>query len=186
MKPHTGKIINCFGCFKEFYIPKNRFTTAKYCSRECKNKFGCTEKIKRVCEICKNEFEHISSRCNKAKYCSRKCYHKAQHKKGKTTYKCIHCEKVFQGSLSHNRKFCSKECVGKSQRQIWKPKFTTVRKKMLRENLIQKCEICAYDKFKEILGIHHIDGNRKNNERENLMVLCPNCHSIEHRKHISH
>ena len=27
------------------------------------------------------------------------------------------------------------------------------------------------------LEVHHIDGNRKNNELNNLQLLCPNCHS---------
>lgn len=26
--------------------------------------------------------------------------------------------------------------------------------------------------------IHHKDGNRKNNKRENVELLCPNCHSL--------
>jgi predicted HNH restriction endonuclease len=32
------------------------------------------------------------------------------------------------------------------------------------------------------LVIHHIDRNRRNNADENLMVLCPNCHTRTHRK----
>ena len=28
----------------------------------------------------------------------------------------------------------------------------------------------------DILEIHHIDGNRKNNSRNNTIALCPNCH----------
>ena len=27
------------------------------------------------------------------------------------------------------------------------------------------------------LQLHHIDGNHKNNARENLVILCPNCHT---------
>jgi len=55
-----------------------------------------------------------------------------------------------------------------------------------RKGIIQKCEKCGYDEAKEILGIHHIDGDRQNNKRENLMVVCPNCHSLIHRQHIPH
>ena len=28
----------------------------------------------------------------------------------------------------------------------------------------------------EILEVHHIDGDRSNNEPENLRIICPNCH----------
>lgn len=36
-----------------------------------------------------------------------------------------------------------------------------------------KCQICLYD---EIVEVHHIDRDRSNNNKENLIVLCPNCH----------
>jgi hypothetical protein len=39
-----------------------------------------------------------------------------------------------------------------------------------------KCENCGYNEH-DILQIHHIDKNRKNNKKENLIVLCPNCHA---------
>lgn len=57
---------------------------------------------------------------------------------------------------------------------------------MLKRNLINKCERCGYDKYIKILGVHHIDRNRNNNSIQNLEVLCPNCHSEEHMKHICH
>lgn len=185
-KPRSGKILICKGCNKECYIPKYRIKTFKYCSKACKNKFGCTEQIEAFCEVCNSPFTHISSRCNKAKYCSAKCYQKSRIGRGLTEYKCLHCEKPFLDSLSRGRKYCSKSCVNKQSKSEWKAKFTTVRRNMITRGHIQKCEKCSYDKFPKILGVHHIDGNRENNSLENLMVLCPNCHSIEHMKHICH
>jgi hypothetical protein len=44
----------------------------------------------------------------------------------------------------------------------------------------QKCERCGYDKCPEILVVHHRDRNRKNGAKENLELLCPNCHEEEH------
>lgn len=44
-----------------------------------------------------------------------------------------------------------------------------------------KCEICGLDKWlgeKIPLELHHIDGNRFNNNLDNLHILCPNCHSM--------
>jgi hypothetical protein len=29
--------------------------------------------------------------------------------------------------------------------------------------------------------IHHIDGDRKNNKKNNLIILCPNCHFAIHK-----
>jgi len=33
-----------------------------------------------------------------------------------------------------------------------------------------------FNEFTEILEVHHIDGDRSNNEPENLRIICPNCH----------
>ena len=56
--------------------------------------------------------------------------------------------------------------------------------KGLRESLLAirqyKCEKCGNTEWlgKEIpLEVHHIDGDRLNNELSNLKLLCPNCHS---------
>jgi endogenous inhibitor of DNA gyrase (YacG/DUF329 family) len=106
--------------------------------------------------------------------------------KGHTAYKCQHCEKEFFAAKSQNRKFCSKECVGKQKQSVWSPAFSTVRKVMLKRNMINECARCQYDSEPRILGVHHKDRNRLNNALENLEVLCPNCHSIEHLRHTPH
>ncbi len=44
-----------------------------------------------------------------------------------------------------------------------------------------QCERCTLENWlgEPInLEIHHIDGDRTNNELENLQLLCPNCHSV--------
>ena len=45
------------------------------------------------------------------------------------------------------------------------------------------CESCGITNWKDkpiTLELHHIDGNNRNNLRENLELLCPNCHSQTH------
>lgn len=58
---------------------------------------------------------------------------------------------------------------------------------IIRDRLIEfnikkyECEICNNTKWlnKKIkLELHHLDGNNKNNELNNLQLLCPNCHSF--------
>jgi hypothetical protein len=42
------------------------------------------------------------------------------------------------------------------------------------------CDICKNSEWlgKQItLELHHVNGNPENNTRENLQILCPNCHS---------
>lgn len=55
----------------------------------------------------------------------------------------------------------------------------------LRKHLIKdrghSCEECKLTKWlnEDIkLEVHHIDGNRTNNDYSNLKLLCPNCHSF--------
>ena len=39
------------------------------------------------------------------------------------------------------------------------------------------CGISEWHGDEIVLQLHHIDGNNRNNSVENLMLLCPNCHS---------
>lgn len=60
-------------------------------------------------------------------------------------------------------------------------------KKKLFNNKIKelKCEICLNTEWlnKPIaLDLHHIDKNPLNNNLENLLIVCPNCHRAEHKK----
>lgn len=42
------------------------------------------------------------------------------------------------------------------------------------------CADCGWNKFPEVLQVHHIDRNVKNNSLDNLVVLCPTCHNTRH------
>ena len=67
--------------------------------------------------------------------------------------------------------------------QEWKKtgKFTNSVKSFIMEEQNNKCAVCHIDtvwKNKPIIFIlNHIDGNSKNNSRDNLRFVCPNCNS---------
>jgi 5-methylcytosine-specific restriction endonuclease McrA len=56
---------------------------------------------------------------------------------------------------------------------------STAKPHLIRErgHRCEKCKNTEWFDVPIILEIHHIDGNKKNNVRENLQLLCPNCHS---------
>lgn len=62
-------------------------------------------------------------------------------------------------------------------------KSHTLKYKLIRDGIKKKeCELCGLSTWqeKEIpLELHHKDCNHYNNDIENLMILCPNCHSIQ-------
>ena len=94
--------------------------------------------------------------------------------------------KRFNGRLEDftvfkNRKYCNRECmrkdwvkIGDNHNQSYSNAHTTARK--INELILHKelCELCGSDTN---LDIHHIDGNWKNNNLENLMCLCRSCHT---------
>jgi len=45
------------------------------------------------------------------------------------------------------------------------------------KQLTKECIICGFNK---VVGLHHIDENRKNNNSNNLIGLCPNHHQMYH------
>ncbi len=45
------------------------------------------------------------------------------------------------------------------------------------KQITKQCIICGFDK---IVGLYHLDGDRKNNSKDNLIGLCPNHHKMIH------
>ena len=67
---------------------------------------------------------------------------------------------------------------GKSTTNSRKPRKSIPAKTraILQKEIKSKCPICSNEDV-EHFHIHHIDENPLNNEFENLLMLCPNCHS---------
>ena len=60
-------------------------------------------------------------------------------------------------------------------------KSHVLKMKLIQDGLKQhRCEICELTQWLGTpipIELHHIDGNRFNNDFGNLQILCPNCHS---------
>lgn len=177
--------MTCGQCGVGFTVPAYRRETVKYCSRRClalaARDFGTAD-----CATCGMPFDFISSRSNRAKYCSRACYYKAMHTKGSVTCRCKHCGKIFLASPSERRVYCSRACVNKVRMSRWVPHKSTLRKGLMKRGAFTECGRCGWAKLPSLLGVHHKDRDHKNNRPENIEILCPNCHSEEHMKHVVH
>lgn len=140
------------------------------------------------CEVCNTTFKTVPT-SSKQKTCSRKCSAK-RAKKERLQTKCQVCSTPIFSLKSRIRKFCSAKCknlvlgqIGKKIKELRSSWGEWKNRKVAKTWFIEQykgCMRCGYDKTKEILELHHIDRNNKNNTKENLLLLCPNCHSEDH------
>lgn len=67
------------------------------------------------------------------------------------------------------------------------PKVKKIRRDYRRiafENKEHKCEICGETNY-GVLEVHHKDMNRRNNNIDNLMIVCSKCHHLEIHNNIT-
>lgn len=153
----SASLVTCNYCGKSFIAEDRNIKRgyAKYCSQRCvgdsKQKF-----ITLVCDVCGKEYKNKPNhlRCSKSgfRFCSKKCMAEAQSIKGDIKFLKMR-PKHYGRSLTLYRRLAF-EYYGK------------------------KCEVCGYDEQECALEVHHIDGDRKNNRIDNLIVLCSNHHAM--------
>lgn len=159
---------NCKKLFKPLYYRSPKQLPV-YCTRECKE--------------CQSEFTH-NIKGKSPIYCSTKCRN-VSYDKTHTIANCLVCGNSVLGNKNRNfnKTFCSKCCAGKYRTMGETPKG--YRRIMFRHKIINGLEIeCEYCKTLDLdlLVVHHIDRNRKNNAIGNLLLLCANCHKKEHNE----
>ena len=106
---------------------------------------------------------------------------------------CMNCNAI----ISNRNKFCSIRCQKEYEYNNYICKWKKGEENGLRgkyqismyirtymlKKYNNKCTKCGWSKKNPYtnnipLEIEHIDGNYLNNKEENLIVLCPNCHSL--------
>ena len=138
-----------------------------------------------VCLICNKSIYRRPIELERSKnraFCTVVCYGIACRKERP----CVVCGTLILATK--NAKTCSRACANTNRKgikyKLGRPKRDKVKtQRFLKIRLIHQrgtmCERCKYPKI-EILQVHHKDRNRKNNELDNLELICPNCHAEEH------
>lgn len=124
-------------------------------------------------------------------YCSTSCHYEGI-KKGKVV-ECSICGaksykslKALNGSKS-GKYFCGKSCQTKWRNEQfvgekhanWIHGRSAYRSVLTRNNIAKVCGLCETTD-ERVLAVHHRDRDRKNNELNNLVWLCHNCHFLVH------
>jgi len=125
-------------------------------------------------------------------FCSSSCsaiYNNPNRKKIRI---CLNCEKELKESA---KKYCSIRCQWEYNYKIFIPKWLSGEisgngkslpnqiRRWLSEQHGEQCWKCSWKEINSAtkripLQVHHLDGHYTNNRPENLVLLCPNCHSL--------
>ena len=194
----------CKTCNK-YFAPKN--STQSYCGADCARRRGTNYPFTREClrKDCGVNFEVVSGNKRKT-YCSHKCAAIAINGLGVTRIPnelrstCTRCGNPIEVGCT-SRVYCS-ECSKtrkewKTQEKVnkWKSgdtseiesnkykSLTNWAKNYLLSLHNYTCTECGWNTPNPTLGrpiltVDHVDGNWKNNQYDNLKVICYNCHTL--------
>ena len=178
----------CLTCGKEL----DKSTQVKFCCRSCSAKYN-NKGISRN----PNGYNAVMNSSNIDNYLSTKARHNSVLKeKLKVQKLCKNCGCVLDKKRGQ-RKFCSVQCRKdynyKEYINRWKNgledgkrgeyQISTHIKRYFMEKYNSSCQRCGWREINEYTGkipveLHHINGDYLNNTEENLILLCPSCHSL--------
>jgi len=156
------------------------------------------------CKYCNQEFNYtrITEKGNHAKHCEFNPKRKASYEKLKEannkrfgnfinfTVKCHSCEDNFEVEEreklfpSKSQYFCSRSCAnsvgGKAKAEKYHSDDVAQYRTVAWRHHDKKCIICEES---NIVAVHHLNENHKDNRPENLIPLCPTHHQYWHSKY---
>lgn len=141
-----------------------------------------------VCCVCETPIYVRPSRMMPTgNYCSKRCFGSSQ----RSPVECPVCLRLFK-PRGRGTKTCSRACSNRNRTGIKykrgqpynKQSNARALKKQLGELRGYSCELCAHSNW-NILQVHHIIERRHggSDELNNLLLLCPNCHTTIHYGH---
>src|SRR3989344_7102836 len=124
-----------------------------------------------------------------AKICP-KCNKEAKRMTGKVCHNCyrrfiwkrkeLTCKDCGENKILHAKGLCVR-CYMNTFRLDYNKAYNHKKRYGLDiityKEITKECKICGFSNF---VDLHHLDHNRFNNKRENLIGLCPNHHQMLH------
>ena len=176
----------CIACFKPYKPINGKRLRCEPCHEL---------HVARICPTCNQAFVANHSR---NVFCSKSCAARLNNvkvpKRARPREACRHCGKEM---TLQNKRFCSRVCNGAygRERRIaqWLAgeldasrrdgNLSSWARTYLLNEAGHACTQCGWSVPNPVLGVpiltvNHIDGDWKNNRRENLEVLCYNCHTL--------
>ncbi len=137
-------------------IRPSRLKMNRFCSKECAAAYSKNQnRLHLNCSWCGVSFERMFSKAKGSRsglyFCTRKCKDAAQRLGG---IEAIQPSHYGTAQLDYRGLFAEDELI---------------------------CRRCGYSEFKCCVDIHHIDKDRSNNDKSNLVPLCSCCHMGLHR-----
>lgn len=150
------------------------------------------------CSQCGKTYLRNSNHADAAKkngwkqFCSRECLGDSRKSPNSIDTTCHTCGEQIHRTISEQNRsksgyyFCSRSCATVHNNSYKKgDKHPNWNGGRYRQNAFdhygKKCFDCGYDEEEKLLDVHHLDGNRKHNSLENLIVLCVMCHARKTR-----
>jgi hypothetical protein len=159
-------------------------------------------KINSTCAYCLKKFQHYPS-YGRGRFCSPDCYNKYRHQKKYTECVCEECGKIFKKRTAAfkvtKKHYCSPECANKrflnpknnprwnNGKRTYNGYYSLLRKEhpfadhagyVYEHRLVMENYLGRYLKPEE--QVHHINGDKTDNQIENLMVFK---NAAEHTKY---
>ena len=140
--------------------------------------FNCGKHFQRAVSTRKQAMQRGKS----TPFCSKECSEVLQNTK--ITLKCSYCGKRIKRPNAEvlksktRRFFCSSKCSASVTLNGGELKLDY--RKIAFKFKEKKCQECGYEN-EHALEVHHIDKDRKNNSKENLHIVCANCHTLIHK-----
>lgn len=142
----------CKNCNVNDAVKYSKYTTGDFCSRECARSYGTKEARQEINEKVSKKLSGIKPNI-------------------------IYTEEML--------KTINKKRIQTFNNKILQEPYSSLSEERMKKRIVLeqngKCNKCGLSEWlgeKIPLELEHIDGNHSNWERNNLEVLCPNCHAM--------